>query len=78
VKLSDLSEVILVGGMTRMPRVQALVKELFGREPYKGVNPDEAVRLSFVRSAVVRESNLCERLGRCWCRYSSGRVEGRC
>ncbi|MBK5102526.1 MAG: Hsp70 family protein, partial [Desulfobacteraceae bacterium] len=36
-------EVILVGGMTRMPRVQAKVKEIFGREPSKGVNPDEVV-----------------------------------
>ncbi len=43
VKPSDISEVILVGGMTRMPLVQARVKELFGREPHKGVNPDEVV-----------------------------------
>ncbi|MCB1213388.1 MAG: molecular chaperone DnaK, partial [Chlamydiia bacterium] len=40
---SDISEVILVGGMSRMPAVQELVKELFGREPHKGVNPDEVV-----------------------------------
>ncbi len=39
----DLDEVILVGGMTRMPRVQAKVKEIFGKEPNKGVNPDEVV-----------------------------------
>ena len=39
----DINEVILVGGMTRMPRVQQKVKELFGREPHKGVNPDEVV-----------------------------------
>jgi molecular chaperone DnaK len=39
----DIDEVILVGGMTRMPRVQQKVKELFGREPHKGVNPDEVV-----------------------------------
>jgi molecular chaperone DnaK len=38
-----IDEVILVGGMTRMPRVQAKVKEIFGREPHKGVNPDEVV-----------------------------------
>ncbi len=36
-------EVVLVGGQTRMPRIQALVKELFGKEPHKGVNPDEVV-----------------------------------
>jgi len=40
---SDIDEVILVGGMTRMPRVQQKVKELFGKEPHKGVNPDEVV-----------------------------------
>jgi molecular chaperone DnaK len=40
---SDIDEVILVGGMTRMPKVQQLVKEIFGREPHKGVNPDEVV-----------------------------------
>jgi len=39
----DINEVILVGGMTRMPRVQQKVKEIFGREPHKGVNPDEVV-----------------------------------
>lgn len=39
----DIDEVILVGGMTRMPAVQAKVKELFGKEPKKGVNPDEVV-----------------------------------
>ncbi len=39
----DIDEVILVGGMTRMPRVQQKVKEIFGKEPHKGVNPDEVV-----------------------------------
>lgn len=39
----DIQEVILVGGMTRMPKVQQLVKDFFGREPHKGVNPDEVV-----------------------------------
>jgi molecular chaperone DnaK len=43
VKLSDINDVILVGGMTRMPKVQEKVKEFFGREPRKDVNPDEAV-----------------------------------
>ena len=43
VKVSEINDVILVGGMTRMPKVQEKVKELFGREPRKDVNPDEAV-----------------------------------
>jgi len=43
VKVSDISDVILVGGMTRMPKVQDKVKEIFGKEPRKDVNPDEAV-----------------------------------
>jgi len=38
-----INEVVLVGGQTRMPRIQALVKEIFGKEPHKGVNPDEVV-----------------------------------
>jgi molecular chaperone DnaK len=44
-KASDIDEVILVGGMTRMPKVQTKVKEIFGREPSKGVNPDEVVAI---------------------------------
>ncbi|MFQ6616118.1 MAG: molecular chaperone DnaK [Fidelibacterota bacterium] len=40
---SDIHEVILVGGSTRIPKVQEIVKEIFGREPHKGVNPDEVV-----------------------------------
>ncbi len=43
VKPSDIDEVILVGGMTRMPRVIELVKNFFGKEPHRGVNPDEVV-----------------------------------
>jgi molecular chaperone DnaK len=42
-KPSDIDEIVLVGGMTRMPRVQQLVKEIFGKEGHKGVNPDEVV-----------------------------------
>ena len=42
-KANEISEVILVGGMTRMPKVQEKVKEIFGKEPHKGVNPDEVV-----------------------------------
>ncbi|KAL1915724.1 uncharacterized protein VTP21DRAFT_6483 [Calcarisporiella thermophila] len=44
-KPSDINEVILVGGMTRMPRVQEIVKGIFGRDPTKSVNPDEAVAI---------------------------------
>ena len=44
-KASEIDEVVLVGGMTRMPKVQQLVKELFGKEPHKGVNPDEVVAI---------------------------------
>jgi len=42
---SDIDDVILVGGMTRVPRVQEIVKEIFGKEPHKGVNPDEVVAI---------------------------------
>ncbi len=42
-KAAEIDEVVLVGGMTRMPKVQQVVKELFGKEPHKGVNPDEVV-----------------------------------
>jgi molecular chaperone DnaK len=45
VKVSDIDDVILVGGMTRMPKVQEKVKEIFGKEPRKDVNPDEAVAI---------------------------------
>ncbi|EGC39496.1 hypothetical protein DICPUDRAFT_45156 [Dictyostelium purpureum] len=41
--INEINEVILVGGMTRMPKVQELAKTVFGKEPFKGVNPDEAV-----------------------------------
>jgi molecular chaperone DnaK len=44
-KVSDIDELVLVGGMTRMPRVQAAVQAFFGREPHQGVNPDEVVAL---------------------------------
>ena len=43
VDAKKINEVVLVGGQTRMPRIQALVKELFGKEPHRGVNPDEVV-----------------------------------
>jgi len=44
-KVGDINEVILVGGMTRMPMVQEKVKQIFGKEPHKGVNPDEVVAI---------------------------------
>lgn len=50
---SDINEVILVGGQTRMPKVQEVVKELFGKEPHKGVNPDEVVAIGAAIQAGV-------------------------
>jgi molecular chaperone DnaK len=44
-KPSDIDEIVMVGGMTRMPKVQAIVKEIFGKEGHKGVNPDEVVAI---------------------------------
>jgi molecular chaperone DnaK len=53
-KAGDIDEVILVGGQTRMPRIQELVKSFFGREPHKGVNPDEVVAIgAAVQGAVL-------------------------
>jgi len=52
---NQIDEVILVGGMTRMPAVQAKVKELFGKEPHKGVNPDEVVAVgAAIQGAVLK------------------------
>src|SRR5205809_440755 len=51
--LSKIDEVVLVGGSTRIPKVQAIVKELFGREPHKGVNPDEVVAVGAAVQAGV-------------------------
>jgi molecular chaperone DnaK len=48
-----IDEVVLVGGQTRMPRIQALVKELFGKEPHRGVNPDEVVAIGAAVQAGV-------------------------
>ncbi len=51
---SDIDEVILVGGMTRMPKVQETVKRLFGKEPHKGINPDEVVAIgAAIQGAVL-------------------------
>jgi len=53
-KPKDIHEVVLVGGQTRMPRIQQLVHELFGREPHKGVNPDEVVAVgAAIQGAVL-------------------------
>jgi molecular chaperone DnaK len=53
VSSGDIDEVALVGGSTRIPRVQAIVKELFGKEPHKGVNPDEVVAIGAAVQAGV-------------------------
>ncbi len=53
-KPSEIDEVVLVGGSTRMPRVQQIVKEIFGKEPHKGVNPDEVVAVgAAIQGAVL-------------------------
>src|ERR1700735_3954784 len=57
-KTSDIDEVILVGGMTRMPKVVDTVKEFFGREPHKGVNPDEVVALGAAVQAGVLQGDV--------------------
>jgi molecular chaperone DnaK len=54
----DIDEVILVGGMTRMPRVQQKVKEIFGKEPVKGVNPDEVVAMGAAIQAAVLKGEV--------------------
>ncbi|HEX9750591.1 MAG TPA: molecular chaperone DnaK [candidate division Zixibacteria bacterium] len=53
VAAADIDEVVLVGGMTRMPKVQQIVKELFGKEPHRGVNPDEVVAIGAAIQAGV-------------------------
>lgn len=55
---SDIDEIVLVGGMTRMPAVQAKVKELFGKEPHKGVNPDEVVAIGAAIQAGVLAGDI--------------------
>src|SRR5262245_64353627 len=58
VKLSDIEDVILVGGQTRMPKVQDKVKEFFGKEPRKDVNPDEAVAVGAAIQAGVLKGDV--------------------
>ncbi|KAH7641649.1 sar s 28 [Dermatophagoides farinae] len=60
VNKSDIKEVILVGGMTRMPKVQELVQETFGRAPSKSVNPDEAVAVGAAVQGGVLSGNVTE------------------
>ncbi|MBA3811290.1 MAG: molecular chaperone DnaK [Caulobacteraceae bacterium] len=57
-KKSEIDEVILVGGMTRMPKVVETVKDFFGREPHKGVNPDEVVALGAAIQAGVLQGDV--------------------
>jgi molecular chaperone DnaK len=57
-KFSDIARVLLVGGMTRMPAVQDLVKKIFGREPDKGVNPDEVVALGAAIQGGILKGDL--------------------
>ncbi|MFM1975638.1 MAG: molecular chaperone DnaK, partial [Pseudomonadota bacterium] len=55
---ADIDEVVLVGGMTRMPKVQEAVKQFFGKEPHKGVNPDEVVALGAAIQAGVLQGDV--------------------
>jgi molecular chaperone DnaK len=57
-KAADISEVVLVGGMTRMPRVREVVKDFFGREPNVGVNPDEVVAMGAAIQAGVLQGDV--------------------
>jgi molecular chaperone DnaK len=58
VKASDIDEVVLVGGMTRMPKIQEVVKNFFGKEPHKGVNPDEVVAMGAAIQAGVLQGDV--------------------
>lgn len=60
IKRTDIQEVILVGGMTRMPKVQEIVQEIFGRAPSKSVNPDEAVAVGAAVQGGVLSGNVTE------------------
>ena len=55
---AEIQEVVLVGGMTRMPKVQEVVKQLFGKEPHKGVNPDEVVAIGAAIQAGVLQGDV--------------------
>ena len=57
-KLSDINEVLLVGGQTRMPAIQEAVKKLFGKEPHKGINPDEVVAVGAAVQAGILQGDV--------------------
>ncbi|MEP9374493.1 molecular chaperone DnaK [Mesorhizobium sp. KR1-2] len=57
-KAAEIDEVVLVGGMTRMPKVQEVVKQFFGKEPHKGVNPDEVVAIGAAIQAGVLQGDV--------------------
>src|SRR6187402_1065917 len=58
VEAKDIDEVVLVGGMTRMPKIQQMVKDFFGKEPHKGVNPDEVVAIGAAIQAGVLKGEV--------------------
>ena len=58
VKASEITEVVLVGGMTRMPKVRQVVKDFFGKEPHSGVNPDEVVAMGAAIQAGVLQGDV--------------------
>jgi molecular chaperone DnaK len=58
VKAAEIDEVVLVGGMTRMPKIQEVVKQFFGKEPHKGVNPDEVVAMGAAIQAGVLQGDV--------------------
>ncbi|GAA4124901.1 molecular chaperone DnaK [Aminobacter aganoensis] len=57
-RAGEIDEVVLVGGMTRMPKIQEIVKQFFGKEPHKGVNPDEVVALGAAIQAGVLQGDV--------------------
>ena len=57
-KAGEIDEVVLVGGMTRMPKIQEIVKQFFGKEPHKGVNPDEVVAIGAAIQAGVLQGDV--------------------
>jgi molecular chaperone DnaK len=80
VKASEIDEVVLVGGMTRMPKIIETVKEFFGKEPHKGVNPDEVVAdgaaiqggvlKGDVKDVLCSTSRRCHSVLKHWAAYS--------
>ncbi len=57
-KISDIDELVLVGGQTRMPAIQEAVKKLFGKEPHKGINPDEVVAIGAAIQAGIFQGDV--------------------